>query len=199
MGQIDNLDIILPLLDFRDPDDFYFLSLIQRKKDITILTGRNNSSRCVKNYYINSQEYLINKYDEIKQICDITKARASINLNVKSYKKVSLETLGLIADYIKSEQYLNAKRAFDSACGNSNTTGPKRWIVDIDHQNKRLINEMLLFIEKKCDPEGVKYVGLIPSKSGFHLITSPFNTKTFKDAGFIEDIQKDNPTNLYIP
>lgn len=195
---IDNLEFITPLLEFNSKDEFYFLSLIQRKKDIPTIQGRNNSSRCIKNYYITSQEYLRSKYDEIKSLCNITKARACINLNKKSFRNVGLETLGLISTYIQSGDYNNIKRAWDSSCGNAKTIGDKRWIVDIDKKSINYCSDINSIITK-IEPIGDKLISVIETKNGYHLITKPFNRKIFGDKNLGIDIQTHNPTILYIP
>ena len=46
---VDNLDKILPLLKFESEDDFYYLQILQRKKENPQL---GSNSRVIKNYYI---------------------------------------------------------------------------------------------------------------------------------------------------
>jgi len=52
---IDNLDKIKPLLNFESEDDFYYLQILQRKKENPEL---GSNSRVIKNYYIKSVEEL---------------------------------------------------------------------------------------------------------------------------------------------
>jgi hypothetical protein len=63
---IDNLKLILPFLKFESQDDFYYLQILQRKKENAEL---GSNSRVIKNYYIKSEEYLLDRYDEIKKLC----------------------------------------------------------------------------------------------------------------------------------
>jgi hypothetical protein len=58
---------------------------------------------------------------------------------------------------------------------------------------------MILFAERECEPDGIKFITLIPSKSGFHIIMKPFNLQKFKSEYPDVEIHKNNPTNLYIP
>jgi len=60
---IDNIDKIKDLLVFNSEDDFYYLQILQRKKENPQL---GSNSRVIKNYYITSYDNLLNKYDEIK-------------------------------------------------------------------------------------------------------------------------------------
>jgi len=59
---------------------------------------------------------------------------------------------------------------------------------------RRVIEELQAEIVK----QDYKVIDLIPSKSGYHLITNPFNLAKFKKL-YPVDVQKDAPTNLYIP
>ena len=43
-----------------------------------------------------------------------------------------------------------------------------------------------------------KYITNIPTKSGWHIITTPFNLQQFKEKYPDIDVHKNNPTILYI-
>ena len=59
---IDNFEQITSILNFESEDDFYFLQIIQRKKDNPDgCMGSNNSSRLIKAYSIKSIEELDKK------------------------------------------------------------------------------------------------------------------------------------------
>jgi len=66
--EIDNLELVLPFLTFENDSEFYYLQILQRKKENPQL---GSNSRVIKNYYINSVEYLLKHYGEIKQILKI--------------------------------------------------------------------------------------------------------------------------------
>lgn len=56
---IDNFDLISELLEFPHSDSFYFVQILQRKKDHAgPLGGSNNNSRLIKAYFIESEEKL---------------------------------------------------------------------------------------------------------------------------------------------
>lgn len=57
---VDNFDMIENILEFNSQDEFYFLQIIQRKKDGNITQIGNNGYRTIKTYYIFSKdpEYL---------------------------------------------------------------------------------------------------------------------------------------------
>lgn len=202
---IDNLEKILPLLQFESPDDFYYLQILQRKKENPQL---GSNSRVIKNYYINSQEYLVKHYQEIKKLCEVFNARASIRLNKRSYEKVGFKAMTNLANTMMNKEYSFLKASYDRACGLGHNDKNKTWIVDIDESEVIWLEQILNAISP-CEPVGNKIVLQIPSKSGIHLITKPFNTEQFKinfkkeleayKMGEISlEIHKDNPTNLYI-
>lgn len=192
---INNFSLIEPLLKFDSDDDFYFLQILQRKKENELL---GSNSHVVKNYYIKSSDYLNKRHDEIIKLCDMFNARAMIRLNKRSFSNVAFKTLVNLANTISNKDYAFCHTQYDSACGNGHNDKNKTWILDIDELGRNL-NSMILFIERECDPVGNKFIITIPSKNGYHLITKPFNTQQFEMQYPAVEIHKDNPTNLYIP
>lgn len=200
---INNFKQISELLKFTNKDDFYFLQIIQRKKDNRGVKGVNNNSRVVKAYYIKSIEYLLDKEEEIINICNIFNARAGINLNKRTFNKCALQTARLILDQIANKDQEHTMNAFNSVCGRFTSETDKKWILDID-DTKEVSPLMLAFINYECEPifkmpDGSKIYCTIPTKSGIHVITKPFNLKTFKEKYPEIEVHKNNPTNLYIP
>ena len=49
---VDNFDKVIDFMKFSSPDDFYFLQIIQRKKDGNNTGRGNNGARLIKAYYI---------------------------------------------------------------------------------------------------------------------------------------------------
>lgn len=193
---VDNLRLILPFLKFESEDDFYYLQILQRKKENPQI---GSNSRVIKNYYINSEEYLINHYDEIKKLCEVFNARASIRLNKRSYEKVAFKVMVNIANTMSNREYEFIKASYDRACGLGHNDKEKKWILDFDFilKSQKDIQSYIHYINKQ-QPEGNKVLATIPSKNGFHLITKPFDLREF-ERDFNVEIHKDNPTNLYIP
>lgn len=201
---IDNLNIIKPLLNFDGEGDFYMVYVFKRKKDQTTDKSNHQSVRTIKTYCVDSIEYLEKRYDEIQQLCEMFKARAYIHVQKQNHKDVALEMISQIVKRIQSGQ-INQKHVFDSVVGQLKTY-EKRWIIDIDDvsidgfahseyyvEMRRYINE--LQIEAGKDTE----MTFIKTKSGFHIITQPFNLMKFKDRYPEVDVQKKNPTLLYLP
>jgi len=204
---IDNFDIISKILSFDSEDDFYFVQILQRKKDNPGGSfGSNNSSRLIKAYYITSLEKLYKHKEEMIFFANHFNARVGINLNKRSFYKTAFNTLKKIAEQMHNKDFYNIKSAYNTSCGIHNGNQDKIWLLDID--NVEISPIMLAFIEHNCNPITTydeklgfdsKIIAIIPSKSGFHLITKPFDTREFCQKYPDISIHKNNPTNLYIP
>jgi len=197
---IDNWDQIKAHLKFDGPDQYYFLQVLQRKKDHPegTVVGCNNNSRLIKPYYIYSVEQYDKYRKEISMLCQLFEARACISLNRLDVKDTCLAMMERLASNIRSGHYQQASKLFSTVSGATKGDGEKRWILDVDHKNRRAINDMISLVDK-LRPEGVKFVDLIESKSGFHIITSPFDVQEFKKHFPDIEIHKNNPTNILIP
>ncbi len=195
---INNLDIIKPLLNFEKKGDFYMLYVFKRKKDQPEAERDNHQSvRTIKTYCIESIDHLERRWDEIKQLCEMFKARAYIHIQKQNHFDVSLNMMVALAQRIQDGN-TNQKGLFDSVVGQIKTQ-EKRWIVDIDTKDESFDREIQLFINTQCLPFGMKIIANIPTKNGVHLITERFDVKTFSEKYPEIDIQKKNPTLLYYP
>ena len=196
---IDNIEHIKRLLNFTDEGDFYMLYVLKRKKDQPEGERDNHQSvRTIKSYCVNSVEYLEKRYDEIKQLCEMFKARAYIHVQKQNHKDVSLNMMVALAQRIQDGNH-KQQGLFDSVVGQLKTH-EKRWIVDIDTKDVSLVENVTAVINVDCEPiGGDKIIEIIPTKNGHHLISEKFNVKTFKEIFPEMDIQKKNPTLLYYP
>lgn len=195
---IDNLDKIIPLLNFELEGDFITVLVLKRKKDLLNEPSNHQSVRTIKSYTFYSIDSLKNRYDEIKLLCEVFKARAYIHFNVKNDKSIAIRMISQLATNIETENY-SCKNVYDSVVG-SISSRQKRWIIDIDKENLHLkpliqseINSLPPFLTHTD-----KIITEIPTKSGIHLITYPFRLDKFSYSNVI-DVQKNNPTVLYIP
>jgi hypothetical protein len=195
---INNIELIKPLLNFTDDGDFYMLYVFKRKKDQPEGERDNHQSvRTIKTYCVDSIEYLEKRYDEIKQLCEMFKARAYIHVQKQNHKDVSLEMMMSLAERIKNGQHIQ-KGLFDSVVGQIKTN-EKRWIVDVDSKDNKELLKVKLAIDS-CAPFGKdKIISEIPTKNGYHLITDRFDVLQFSNVYPDIDIVKKNPTLLYYP
>ena len=207
---INNLELIKPFLKFESNDIYYHLQILKRRKDCLEHEKARNNAKCIKTYYVHSIEYLEDRFNEIKKLCKHHQARAYINLNAKSYVKTAFEMNIKIAQRMLNNQFEYIYHSYESAAGMSDVNvGNIRWIVDIDE--KDISPLMLSYIEYQCAPFSnwtynvdkdidvfnSKILIKIPTKSGWHLITKPFNLQQFKQHYPDVDVQKNNPTLLY--
>lgn len=197
---IDNFELIKPILNFESEDDFYFVQILQRKKDNpTGYKGSNNSSRLIKAYYVNSTYYLDKHKDEMIHFADYFNARVGINLNKRSYYKTAFNTMKTIAEQMHNKNFRGVRRAWNTACGVHNG-GDKVWLLDVDNKDEKLNNSIKICVNELCAPKySNKVIADIPSKSGCHIITKGFDTREFRIHYPDIEIHKNNPTNLYIP
>jgi len=194
---INNIELIKPLLNFENEGDFYMLYVFKRKKDQPEGERDNHQSvRTIKTYCVESIEYLEKRYDEIKQLCEMFKARAYIHVQKQNHKDVSLEMMIGLAEKIKNGQH-NQKHLFDSVVGQIKTH-ESRWIVDLDTQDEDEVVRMTKVINI-TRPEGDKIKCIIPTKNGYHFITDRFDVSQFSNVYPDVDIQKKNPTLLFLP
>lgn len=197
---INNIELIKPILNFQEEGDFYRLHIFQRKKDQTTDRANHQSVRTIKAYSIYDLDYLDYRYDEIKTLCELFKARAYISMQRLNDKNVALLMLQKLANSLYANQH-KMERLYDSVIGDMKSN-EKRWIVDIDadelHNKDIILNKI-----NELDPKGDKLILEVPTKSGVHLITKPFRVDFYatwcKDNNINTDIQKANPTVLYIP
>ena len=210
---VDNFDIIKPLLKFNDHQDFYFLQLLLRKKDGNeVPAGSDNQRRLVRDYHITSAKMLDELKDDIIRHCNETNARAYLRLNKRNYKTIAMayaqETLEKAR---KGEQFGNTYNEINSVIGRfpEGHKEDKTWLIDIDDHapdsNKVVVVKNII---ARCEPIGEddKVIATIPTRSGTHLITKPFNLQAFnkfKQVELTDDgevaVLKDNPTILYAP
>lgn len=195
---INNLEIIKPLLNFEKQGDFYMLYVFKRKKDQPLeVQNQHQSVRTIKSYCVESLVYLDKRWDEIVQLCEMFKARAYIHIQKQNHNDVGLEMISTISQKLKNGQ-MAQQHVFDSVVGKLKTY-EKRWVVDIDTKDTKELLKIEQWIDH-CRPHGEnKVITTIPTKSGYHLITKRFDVMEFKKNYPEIDIQKKNPTLLYLP
>lgn len=195
---IDNFSHIEKLLTFTSEDDYYFVQIIKRRKDNPSM-GKGTAT--IKEYYIDNIDYYNQKKKDIIELCNKYNARATIRLNKRSFKKTAHKMLIDIAQKIEQEQYKAVRNSFASMAGKYADDEDKKWIVDLDDiyalaPNIKGIENVI----NKSEPlNKKKLIACIPSKTGVHLITRPFDMRQLKTDIPELEIKKDSPTNLYIP
>jgi len=136
------------------------------------------------------------------KLAELFNARVSINLNPRRFEKTAFAVLMKIANQMSNKDFYSVKQAYDSVCGVYQSEMDKRWIIDIDKEDMPIYEEIK---KKVIDLQSLilnrKYTILaeLPTKSGMHIITNPFNLMEFNKIYPSIAIHKNNPVNLYIP
>ena len=194
---IDNFELIKPLLEFPNGDIYYHLQILRRGKDHPELPAAN---RVIKSYFICSLESLDYVEDEIKKLCEFFGARAYINLAPKSIKKTTMLQLKYLAQRAYEGDFKKIWKSWNTCAGE--IKGEKsRWVVDIDNTTNSIFDkktkEVMNYIHHIEPEDFSRTQAVIPTKSGFHLITTSFNLQQFKERYPDIDVHKNNPTLLY--
>lgn len=197
-----NFDLIRKIMDFDSSDTYYFLQILKRRKDNPDL---GKDMKVIGDYFIYSMDQFNRMEGEIIQTCITHNARAYFRINKRSSKKTAMQMLKRVTEHIISENYKAIKNAFSSVSGEFHGDEDKKWIVDIDDVNVDTFNHSEdqieireLLVDLQTETGRVPMLNFIPTKSGVHIITRPFNLKKFKEKYPNVDVHKDNPTILYI-
>lgn len=192
---INNFDTIQKLFYFNEANNMFFhLQILRRGKDHPELPAANE---LIKSYLVRSREHLESLREEIIFLCEHYKARAYINVAGKDFDRLNTLLLAKLADNIHQNNVVNPVHPLNSAVRELKSRRP-RWVVDIDDLSEK--EKIRAYIEE-LTTEQTQY-GLyaeLPTKSGVHLITIPFNLIKFKRKFPNVDVHKNNPTILYIP
>ena len=199
-----NFTQIRELLKFDAPNQFYFIQIIKRRKENP---GLPTNARVIRDFYIYSLEELDNLEERIISLCETENARAYIRLNRRCAKRIAHEVLKSLANMLATEQYSAIPKIYPKVAGQFHNETDKTWIIDIDDWDPtdtvraEYYYKLCLAISDLQFPDKEKTVGVtIPTKTGLHLVTRPFNIAKLKllfpDFNR-DDVKKDNPTILY--
>ena len=198
---VDNFDLISSALEWNNKDEFYFLQIIQRKKDGNDTGRGNNGARTIKTYYIFNQDDFSRRKNKIIELCEANNARAYIHLNRRNARDCCIVAAQEYLKLIKEDNCFQGIRIWDHACGiERDHNYLKLWLLDVDSKDPDYIWRVLkVLFECRGEPKVKLHV---PTLHGYHLITTGFDCGQFQQLLKIEklnpvDIHKDNPTLLY--
>lgn len=169
-------------------DMYFVVELMRRGKDNPDLPAANYH---FKNYYIRKPEDLDKYRDEIIQLCDMFRMRAYASVNYKSFRQVSLDTMAELARRVANNDFKKNYNVYESCSGSYCHSENKRWVIDLDDctMNDETVKHcMNVLFDVKPNVPG-KILAQLPSKSGVHLITRPFDRKAFDDAYNSQEIK----------
>lgn len=195
--EINNFNLISSYLKF-EPDIFYFIQIIKRRKDQT--EHMNNDARIIKLYFIDSHNSLNIYKKEIIELCNMFNARAYIHMTPRSMKAITGYCAKELVNSMVEGNYKRFKNVVGTACGDTFISKLKTYLVDIDTKDNNYIRKVENYIENNCRPiieDENKIITRVPTLNGVHLICKPFDiTELSKEFPEI-DIHKNNPTILY--
>ena len=180
--------------------EFYFIQIIERKKDKKDAKGINgsNHARTIQNFSVSSQEELEKRIPQIKRLCKEYTARAYMHPARRTDKEVSLKMMELLVEHLQDNKH-RLDRLYEHACGLSK--GVERlWILDYDLQDICIFQQIISEIETwlKENKKNYKPWFSLPTKNGFHYIVEPFDKRILQKYDWaIVSIQTNNPTLLY--
>lgn len=172
---------------------YYVIEIMRRGKDNPDLPAANVH---FKNYYIYSWEDYNKFENEIKSLCKILRMRAYISVNRKDLKRIAINTVAEMTRRISEGDYKRIYKVFESCSGKYKERNKNYWIIDIDNEGmtgkyaatiRQLVNE--------CKSQfDTNVITQMPTKSGVHIITHPFNKYEFakKYNEFFKDLQDEN-------
>lgn len=190
----------IPETKERINDKVFEIQLLRRGKDCPDMPAANYS---FKNYYIDSLEGYDRVTDEIKKCCEMFRLRAYVSVNVKSKTKLQLTCLKIISDNLCMGELKKPWKTFYRAFGTTKAD-EQRWVIDIDEDAINYTDGIVHIINLCQSGYSHNVIGVVPTKSGIHLITHPFNVKEYQDKFKelnadveIPDIKKNHITLLY--
>lgn len=203
---IDNFELIKSLFYFNEANDMFFhLQIVQRAKDHK---GENKKVKesAIKTYFIRSREHLDRVKEEVIFLCEHYGARAYINVAGKDFRSLQDLLLAKLAEYNLNGTVRDPRRILNSAAGELKSRNSK-WVVDIDDVSIK--DKVLEWLDNYFkvrehsvanDRYSIYLYAEVPTKSGIHLISQPFNLKEFHDTFPDVDVHKNSMgTVLYIP
>lgn len=228
---IDNTDTIKKWLHFELEGDVYFLQIMERGKDTG---GRDRVVKEYHIHNIEQLDKELPGIKEIcdathaRAMIRLNQRNtldANIEASIEAFRlqrevnRVMRKMIRTGRTNLKLPKINSVAKLYSSALGStcSESSETKKWILDIDTvmidakkpgfgSLDEIAKTFTDFIVAKCHNKRAVPViyGTIPSKSGLHLVVSPFRKDKFlehfgKPASQCEYIMTDANTNLYIP
>jgi hypothetical protein len=173
---VDNINAIRNTLEFDNPEEFYYISIMQRNKDGVKVAGSHDSARRIRTFYVFTLEDFDKVTDFIKEICDKLNARCYIEMNRKNIFQCQLECIKRLAECIE-HRTTKSRAIMDSVVAGA-PSRDKLWMIDCDGKNPGdpIIDEIIEYVENHHG----KHYAVLPTVSGCHIITSRFDPRFFQ-------------------
>lgn len=190
--------------DRHDYEKYYVIEIMRRGKDNPNMPAANVHYR---NYYIYCKKDLDKYENEIKELCSIMRMRAYASVNYKLMSQVALNCVEEMTKRIAHHDVKRFYKVFDSVSSKYHNRKDNLWVIDADDvpslQSEKL--DKLVEVINKCKstyPTKIKH--FIKTRTGYHILTYPFDKRQFSDLCRIEqlgitskDIKENHLTLLY--
>jgi hypothetical protein len=178
---VDNINLVRDMLKFDNPEEFYYISIMQRNKDGVKVASSHDNCRRIRTFYVFSLEEFDRVVPFIKEICDKINARCYIEMNRKNIFQCQLECIKRLAECIE-HRTTKSRAIMDSVVAGA-PSKDKLWMVDIDGHRPggdELVDDIIDYVGYHKG----KFLGVLPTVNGCHIITSRFDPRefNFKDA-----------------
>jgi len=173
---VDNINAIRSTLEFDNPEEFYYISIMQRNKDGVKVAGSHDNARRIRTFYVFTLEDFDKVTDFVKEICDKLNARCYIEMNRKNIFQCQLECIKRLAECIE-HRTTKSRAIMDSVVAGA-PSRDKLWMIDCDGKNPGdpIIDEIIEYVENHHG----KHYAVLPTVSGCHIITSRFDPRFFQ-------------------
>lgn len=187
-------------------DAYYVIELVRRGKDCPDLPAANYH---FKNYYIDTLAKYDKVQDEIRLLCRTLRLRAYASVCRKSFRRVTMNTLAEMARRASLDDFRRPYAVFESCSGKDVGKDGKYWVVDVDDCPSNIYPNILkrariIRTIESCEPVSKKLEMMLPTRTGVHLITRPFNLEQFNrlckedpEIEEIPDVKKNHLTLLF--
>lgn len=171
---VDNFEKVRKLLQFDNPDEFYYISIMQRNKDGVKVASSHDNCRRIRTFYVFSLEELDRITPFIKEICDKINARCYIELNRKNIFDCQLSCISRLAECIK-HRTRKSRAIMDSVVAGA-PSRDKWWLVDVDKKKYEPVTKVYDYV---YEHNGI-ILNILPTVNGYHIITNRFDHREFK-------------------
>lgn len=182
-------------------DYFFDVLILRRGKDHPELPAANYT---YGHYYYDNIERFIRCQPDIKKMCEMFKSRAYVSATLRSKEMLMKQIMCSAATIINNGGETLPWNIVGHSC-DIMSVRDKRWVVDVDNTAEGSDNfNKICEIIRQCDSEYEDpIITTMPTKSGVHLITHPFNLQQFNDRARIAkiddvpEVKKNHITLLY--
>lgn len=196
---INNFETIKKHLIFPNERSFYFVQILKRKKENPEM---KSYSLPIESFYIFSVEQFERVMPHIIEKCEQNRARAYIKMNTLDANSVGLEAISVLTQELRQGNWKALSKAFNSACGicGKQDGTEKLYLIDVDEKEYTNVMGIENFINSLNPTDNKDKIKMIvPTKNGWHLLSTGFDMQTFKYTYNNIDVHKDGIVLLYYP